>query len=487
MTASLRPLAPLLAGALLIGFSQGTWLLPIAAWIGPALVLRFARDASIGRGFLLVVAASTLATFIGFGGIWASRGPIMIVSLTIGFGLLWALPYLADRLLHGRLPGSASTLVFPLAVATVDFANTRVNPLGSWGALGFTQYGHLELMQVASVTGTVGIAFLMAWFASVANRTWEHRTVGVGRAPAAFVAVLAAVLAFGFWRLNLVPASDATIRVAGITAGHGEDLGRAVDEAPDRAAANLAIDAHRDAYFRATAREAAAGARVVLWPEVAGAGYQAMEAGFIARAGQVAAEHGIYLAVPLFTFGDDHPAGSTPIRNKLLVFGPDGSLVLEHVKYGGRISEGYREQGDGILRTVTTPFGVLGGLICYDMDYPAIVEQAGLNGTGLMLDPSSDWRDIDPIHTYMAVFPAIENGMSVVRQTDGGLSMAVDPYGRVLAQTDFFDATDRTMVAQVPTEHVPTIYTAFGRWLGWAAIGAFVLLVAWAVVRRPAR
>ncbi len=489
MSTSLPALVILLAGALLIGFSEGSWLLPVAAWVGPVLVLRYARDHSVGRGFILIFAATTLATLIGFGGVWANRGPIMIAALTLGFGLLWSLPYLADRLLAPRLGGFIGTLVFPLAYSAIDFVNIRVNPLGAWGAVGFTQYGDLPLMQLASVTGVVGITFLVGWFASVANWTWERRAGGVGRGPVIFAAVLGVVFAFGFWRLNLTSTSGDTIRVAGITAGHGPDLGRAVEEAPDHAAGLQAIEAHREAYFRATVREAEAGAQVVVWPEVAGAGYESTEAAFIARAGEVAAEQGIYLAVPLFTFGDDgfRPDGSKLIKNKLLVFDPNGAIAIEHVKYGGRISEGYREQGDGILRTVTTPFGVLGGLICYDMDYPAIVEQAGLNGTGLMLDPSSDWQDIDPIHTYMAVFPAIENGMSVVRQTDGGLSMAVDAYGRVLAQTDFFDSTDRTMVAQVPTEDVATLYTAFGRWFGWLCLAGFALLVVRAVMaRRPA-
>jgi len=485
VTRPILSLAMLAVGSLLVGFSMGSWLAPLAAWVGPVFVLRYARDYPARRGYLLVVVATTLATFIGFGGVWSDRGPVMVAALTIGFGILWSLPYLADRLLSARLAGFAGTLVFPLAMTSIDFAIMRVSPLGAWGAMGFTQYGNLSLMQLASVTGMTGIAFLMGWFASVANWTWERRAIGIGRGPAVFGAVLAAVFVFGFWRLNLAPAVDSTIRVAGITAGHGPDLGKAVEEAPDHAAGLKAIEAHREAYFSATAREAEAGARVVVWPEVAGAGFESTEAAFIARAGKVAAEHGIYLAVPLFTFGDDgfRPDGSKLIKNKLLVFDPNGAIVIEHVKYGGRISEGYREQGDGILRTVTTPFGVLGGLICYDMDYPAIVEQAGLNGTGLMLDPSADWQDIDPTHTYMAVFPAIENGMSVVRQTDGGLSMAVDPYGRVLAQVDFFGSTDRTMVAQVPTAHVATIYTAFGRWFGWVCMVGFLLVVAYVVAR----
>jgi len=150
--------------------------------------------------------------------------------------------------------------------------------------------------------------------------------------------------------------------------------------------------------------------------------------------------------------------------------------------YGGAIVEN-TELGDGVLRTVNTPFGVLSGVICWDADYPAVIQQAGRNGTGLLLVPASDWAEIDPLHPQMVVFRAIENGHSLVRQADGNVSIAVDPYGRVLAQTDYFASTDRTMVAQVPTAHVDTIYTTFGRWLGWVCLVAFLLLVAVVVAR----
>jgi apolipoprotein N-acyltransferase len=64
----------------------------------------------------------------------------------------------------------------------------------------------------------------------------------------------------------------------------------------------------------------------------------------------------------------------------------------------------------------------------------------------------------------------------------------VDRYGRVLAQVDFFTSTDRTRVAQVPTAHVDTVYTAFGRWLGWLCVAGFLPPAAWAVLgRRTAR
>jgi apolipoprotein N-acyltransferase len=482
----------LLAGTLLVGFSMGRWLAPLAAWIGPVLIMRYARDHKVGRGTLLVFAANFLAFAIGFGAMWSHWGLPAVPSLAVLYGILWSLPYLADRLMRSRLPGFWSTLVYPLAATALEFLFIHANPLGTWGSTGFTQYGNLPLMQLASVTGTIGITFLMGWFAAVANWAWDNRGPGqeIRKGVAIFGTVLALVLAFGNARLNLAPISqtDETVRVAGITARSSAILVERIAElsAPSVGAPEMRQDvqSHWDDYFDATAREAQAGARVVIWPELTALTGSPDEASFIAQGQEVARLNEIYLTLPL---GVIDPETGQRLENKLLLLDPTGSIVMEHVKYGGHLIEGGR-LGDGILRTVATPFGVLSGVICYDLDYPMVIQQSGLNGTGLLLVPSSDWLEIDPVHTHMAVFRAIENGMSVVRQTHSGLSMAVDAYGRVLAQTDFFGATDRTMVAQVPMRHVTTVYTLFGRWLEWVFLVGFLFIVAWAfIVRRPAK
>jgi apolipoprotein N-acyltransferase len=462
----------LLAGALLVGFSAGRWLNPLAAWIGPVLILRYSRDHKIGRGFFLIFATYILAFLIGYGQMWESNWglPAMFV-LGILYGFLWSLPYLADRLLSVRLHGFLGTLVFPLAMTSMEFVNTQVNPVGDWGTSGFTQYGNLPLMQLASVTGMLGITFLMGWFASIMNWVWENRSqISVTRwGLAAFGVVFALVFIYGFLRLNL-SSSNETIRVAGITAQpwRGSSMEELIQQIPSL----------REAYFNATVREAQAGAKVVIWPEISGAGPDSDEASLITRAQEVAHQNGIYLALPLYTF---YPDTGQKSENKLLIIDPTGTIVLEHLKYGGNIFEGTLK-GDGDLQAVTTPFSVLSGVICYDMDYPAVIQQTGQNGTGLLLVPSKDWREIDPAHSHMAVFHAIENGMSIVRQVDTGLSIAVDPYGHVLAQTDYFSATDRTMVAQVPTQHVETIYTSFGHWFGWICLLGFLFIVTYSVV-----
>ena len=78
----------LLAGTLLVGFSMGRWLAPLAAWIGPVLIMRYARDHKVGRGYPLVLAACILAMLIGFGGIWAQWGLPAVPIFGVIYGLL---------------------------------------------------------------------------------------------------------------------------------------------------------------------------------------------------------------------------------------------------------------------------------------------------------------------------------------------------------------------------------------------------------------
>ena len=79
-------LALLLTGTLLVGFSMGRWLAPLAAWIGPVLILRYARDHKGWRGYPLVIAAYSLAFLIGFGENWASRLPLVEVPIFAEIG-----------------------------------------------------------------------------------------------------------------------------------------------------------------------------------------------------------------------------------------------------------------------------------------------------------------------------------------------------------------------------------------------------------------
>lgn len=109
-------------------------------------------------------------------------------------------------------------------------------------------------------------------------------------------------------------------------------------------------------------------------------------------------------------------------------------------------------------------------VICFDADFPQLLAQAGRLKTDLLLDPSNDWKAIDPWHTRMASFRAVEQGFNLVRHTSQGLSAAFDYQGRELAAMDHYLAADRVLVAQVPIHGTRTIYGLLGDWFAWICL-----------------
>ncbi len=300
----------------------------------------------------------------------------------------------------------------------------------------------------------------------------------VRRGVVLYGAVTGLVLLYGGSRLVFHDSSAGTMRIASFTEmdlrGEGAALWPLLGN--DRAAFREMTGEFHDRYFDETRRQADAGAQLILWPELAGICAGEDEAALIERGRQMAREKSIYLAMPLFT----HHSQGRP-ENKLIVVDPAGEVVMEHYKFGGNQFEG-SVLGDGVLHTFQTPSATVSGVICWDMDFPGTMSQSGRNGTDILLNPTADWKTVSTMHAHIAVFRAIENGVSLVRQADNGISIVTDPYGRTLARTDHFTTSERLMIAQVPTTGVYTVYSTIGDLFGWITVFAFPLLVCRAVL-----
>src|SRR3954447_17066303 len=105
--------------------------------------------------------------------------------------------------------------------------------------------------------------------------------------------------------------------------------------------------------------------------------------------GLIAAEHGVHLAVGV---NEIEPGGGT-LYNSLLVFGPDGTLLHRHRKLvltgPERLIWGQGEHAD--LTTVETPFGRIGGLICWESYMP--LARAALYAEGVDIYLAPTWDD----------------------------------------------------------------------------------------------
>jgi apolipoprotein N-acyltransferase len=477
--------AVFLAAAALLPFANGGHSIPAAAFLAPLLLLRFTRTQRPIVGLLTTLVAQSIAFAIQFRGMVPVPG-VIHVAIVMLYGVALTVPYVADRLIALRLRGWPATLVFPCAWASTDYL-LSLSPYGSWGAAAYALYGNLPLLQLLAVTGLWGLTFLIGWVAASANRVWElgARSPLALRAAGVTAGVVAAVALFGGARLGLFPPHAPTVRIASLSSidltlhPDPKVVGRFFAQrslVPEEVATirSRAATIDNDLLERAE-REARAGARIVFWGEANAPVLAEDEADLIRRGSDVAKRSGIYLGMALAAW---HREAKLPLGNKLVLIRPDGGVAWEYYKAhpvpGGEAAMSITR--DGNLRALDTPFGRLTSVICFDADFPRLLAQAGDLRVDIVLDPSNDWRAIDPWHTQMASFRAIEQGVNLVRQTSLGLSAAFDYQGRPLAMMDHYLGTERALVSQVPTRGVRTPYARFGDWFAWASLAGLAAL-----------
>lgn len=466
---------------LYLGIATGIgffWEIPIFTWLGPILLLRFMRTQKVWRGVLLVWLASFLNYSLTFHQELPLEMPEYIITMAVMAFAGSALAFLIDRLVVTQIRGFAATLVFPLTITSLDYIGGMINPMGSVGDQAYLHANNLPFMQLAAITGMWGLVFLTNWLGSIINWTWEANFDWqiIKRGVVAYAAIQLLVIVFGSARLVYADIPAGTIRVHGI---NETDVRTELDylhdlKADDWQGFREFTAGRRELYLAASVREAQAGAELVVWPEMAVYAPEEDEAAFFDSAAAVASENSIYLAMPMVTSYQD---GRRSV-NKMVIMDPTGEIVLDHHKYGNALQEGFAP-GDGVFQTVATPFGTLSGIVCNDTNHQEVVSQAGRNGTDILLSSSLEYEGLIPMHAQMAAFRAIENGITIVRQAGNGLSVVIDPYGRVLATMNHFKTDERVMVAQVPTFSVPTLYPYTTDWFAYLSlIGTLVVIIA---------
>ena len=137
--------------------------------------------------------------------------------------------------------------------------------------------------------------------------------------------------------------------------------------------------------------------------------------------------------------------------------------------------------GDSVLQSIETPYGTLSGVICWDTDYQEIIRQVGQMDVVILLSPSYVWPEIGTMHAKMAAFRAIENGVTIVRQEDGGISALIDPYGRFLTTAEHATG-ETTIFADLPVVGVTTLYPIIGDVFGLLSVAGLLIMAIWAMI-----
>ncbi|MFL7793696.1 MAG: nitrilase-related carbon-nitrogen hydrolase [Anaerolineae bacterium] len=470
----------LVIGCVLFAFVGMRWNVPVAAWLAPVFLIRFFRSRERWISTLAAPLLLAVASFAKFHGGWDLSVPAEIgLSIVLAAPLLIAL--YVDRALTRKVSGVMGTLVYPAAYTALEFL-VGLSPVGTSLSIAVTQFDVLPLIQVASVTGIWGIPFLAGWFASTANALWEggFDVKKAARPAVAFAVTVAAVLGFGGLRLvALVPQAE-TVRIAGVTVEQSVDYWTEVIDqgTPEDAVRKheAAFEALEDALFAESERAAQMGAKIIFWSEANAVIPAERKETFLERAQAFAQGHQVYFvpAMVALKYGESYG------ENVLAVIGPSGEVAYIYEK----TKSWYPTNSDGVLHAIDTPYGRLSTAICFDMDFPSFIHQAARQDVDIMLVPAFDWEQIKSFHTQVGLLRGVENGFSVVRQVNEGLSMAIDHRGRVLAYQDFFTTPNRVMIADVPTQGVETVYGALGDWFAYAAMLFAAGVSVWAVKRK---
>lgn len=114
-------------------------------------------------------------------------------------------------------------------------------------------------------------------------------------------------------------------------------------------------------------------------------------------------------------------------------------------------------------------------LICFESIFPRLARRFVHEGAEFLVNITNDsWFGDTPgpyQHARMAILRAVETRVAIARCANTGVSMFIDPYGRVTQTTDLFTRT--LIVGDIPmVSDGPTLY---GRWGEWFSICSLVI------------
>lgn len=352
--------------------------------------------------------------------------------------------------------------LFPAAFTLAEWLQATLTPFATWGIMAYTQVENIVWMQITSLGGIWILSFviyLIAYQLFIALKTGQSNWN-----PKLLIFTVLLVSIFGSVRLSLAESqNNEMITVAAI--GTNSEIGMGAFPDLSKRSANRAL------IYQRMNKATSAGAELVVWTEAATGVLPDEEAAFQAEVTQLVDSLNVAAIVSYVV-----PTQFDPLLylNKFIAIDSTGSIVHTYLKHepvpGEPAIKGIQPHRSFQLNGM-----LLGGAICYDYDFPRLALNIARLGVDIVALPSSDWRGIDPVHTQMARFRAVEGGYSLIRSTRWGLSATVNPVGRFTGWSSDNDLGDKLVIAQVPREGKRTIYCRLGDWL--PIVSAVLILI----------
>jgi len=426
---------------------------------------------------------SSLASAIAIGG-WLG-GYLTPIFAGSGLYMTWlplliaGITYLADsgvRAFHERTGYRWFVLYGALNWAGFEMIRGSIPIMGTWGFVANALYSQPWLIQPVSILSIFGLSLLImsvnyglglgALYLFDRRWTLDPDIPSLARLAVRnwILGVLAALVAWTGLSLALFRTpTTATVPVAALHYDAGAPPWSAVDT-----------------FSELTRQAAQAGARIIVWPEMAIEGDPQVTN--TAEFRRLAAETDAYLALGYFV-----PVTERVWRNEATVLSPDGRFLGVYGKDHPVTFAGESSPTRGTYPVYETPLGRIGTIICYDLDFTDTARRITRNGAQLILVPSHDWPQIATKHYTHLVFRAIENRVSLAKADNSGNdSVIIDPYGRIIASavTPGGDRRGQVVIADAPLGTGDSLAVRLGDWTGWIALAEMAFFIIYDLVTK---
>ncbi len=348
-----------------------------------------------------------------------------------------------------------------------------VLPDGTATSLAYTQANVVPLIQIASLTGSLGITFLVSffpalialgWWAYQRNRRWIPYLMST--------AFLVYGLTF-FYNFRRIRDQKPLL---------GLKVGLVVME-EKRHHKRQQVTAQQikhllDDYSQAVSTLAAQGAAIVVLPEtvihLGAANYQPV----VAWLRLIAHRYKVNLVIGLADFSQPQA------RNTALVINGEGKIVADYTKnhlVGGFERHFTAGNQVGLFRLAGQKAGVA---ICKDLDFSDPIRRYGKESITSLFVPANDFVVDAWLHSRMALLRGVENGFSLVRTARQGRLMVSDALGQVLCEANTSAGNKAILIGTLPASPMGSFYARTGNWFGLVNLLLAAYLLGRTVVRR---
>ena len=149
--------------------------------------------------------------------------------------------------------------------------------------------------------------------------------------------------------------------------------------------------------------------------------------------------------------------------------------AVKDINLNQSYSEQKKEENLPYTVRVSTP-------ICFDDAFTDIMRPLFLNGTELFINITDDsWslkKSSEIQHFAIAAYRAIEYRTTLVRSTNAGYSVVLDPSGKIIADLPLYE--EASLVTDIPVfKRQITTYARFGNWLPYLCLIVFFASAIW--------